>query len=594
MVAMRWPVAPWTAGFIGAAGAFALSVFYLAFVIFDASGGDGSTTPPPGGGEATATPAEPANGEDSTILYEGSPPDALLLPDMRPASAGEQADLRFGPPGTGPGIPTGYYVPVVAQWTAIDALTAQQLEALLAGTATDWSEVEGLPGAVSYFEVEGSPAADMVREIAPGATPDQTFADYDALLDALTPDSGALAFIPLERLHISVSAVGIDGVDIARGYGDSGAWPFVVNTSVEALTERGEEMLQFLQANAALEPPTVTTVVATGDILPVRCSLARIEASGDWASPFRGEMGEYLRSADLSLGSWDAGVHDLYDHYRCVESLNLSTPPQALEALVYAEFDAVTIASNHVFDCGTGGLWCEETFLATMQHLDEYGIPHVGGGRNLEEAFEPLIFERNGITFGILAYDDIQAMHLQATEDSPGTAPMDDDYSAELAAGYSSMAFDAPVETLGVERITQRISALKEEVDFVIVLPQAGTEDTHDAALRSVKAHRAAADAGADLVAANQAHHVQAAEVWGDTFIGYALGNFVYDQVHSPEHTQCYLVEASFWEDRLAAIRLIPCQIEDMYRPLFVDRQTELKILGDVYGAAARIPDHVE
>ncbi len=595
---MRSPIAPWTVGFIGAAVAVLAALVYLVFVIADVTGGGSNDVPLPGGGGDSGEPS-PTPGEENgdtpggeEVLFEGEVPESLNLPNMRQAADDESADLRFARTGGDDGLATGYYVPVVAQWTAIDELTSDQLAAALSGGATNWSELGGLDGPINVYAVEDSAGLEIAGEFAGGVTPDQTFQDYEELVGALEPDSGAVALIPLEELHVSVSAVTVDGVDLARGYGDPAGWPLVERVSVEPLTDRGEEALAMLDANGP-EAPEVTSVVLTGDILPVRCSLQRIEQSGDWASPFRGEMADYIGSADLAIGSWDAGVHDIYDHHRCHEHVNLSTPPEALEMIHHAGFDGVTIASNHVFDCGTGGLWCEETFLATLDHFEEAGIPTVGGGRNLEEAFEPLIFERNGLTFGFLGYDDIQAMHLGATEDEPGTAPMDDDYSAELAEGYSSMAFDAPVETLGTDRITERVAALKEEVDFVITLPQSGTEDTHDAALRSVKAHRAVADVGADVVAANQAHHVQAAEAWDDTFIAYALGNFVYDQRHTPEHYQCYLVEASFWEDRLAAVKLIPCQIEDMHRPLFVDDQTRLKILNDVYSAAARIPAEV-
>jgi poly-gamma-glutamate synthesis protein (capsule biosynthesis protein) len=143
---------------------------------------------------------------------------------------------------------------------------------------------------------------------------------------------------------------------------------------------------------------------------------------------------------------------------------------------------------------------------------------------------------------------------------------------------------------LGVENLTRRIREVKEEVDFLVVMFNSGTEDTHDPSPRSIKALRAAAEAGADLVIGNQAHHVQAAEVHEGVFVAYALGNFIYDQVHTPEHSQCYLVEASLWADRVATTRLLPCEIELQYRPLFAGGETRAKILGDIFGAAERLP----
>ena len=83
---------------------------------------------------------------------------------------------------------------------------------------------------------------------------------------------------------------------------------------------------------------------------------------------------------------------------------------------------------------------------------------------------------------------------------------------------------------------------------------------------------------------------VQAAEVRGDAFIAYALGNFVFDQRWTPEHTQGYLLEATFWGKQLANVRLVPYQIADQYRPEFVTGATRAKILRDVFEAAKGLP----
>jgi len=124
----------------------------------------------------------------------------------------------------------------------------------------------------------------------------------------------------------------------------------------------------------------------------------------------------------------------------------------------------------------------------------------------------------------------------------------------------------------------------------VIVQVQSGTEDTHAPSPRSIKALRAAADAGADLVVGNQAHWVQAIEVRNDRFVAYALGNFIFDQTHTPEHTQGYLLAATFHDKRLATVRMVPYQIENKYKPAFVTGATRAKVLGDVIDASGDLP----
>ncbi|HEY4670406.1 MAG TPA: CapA family protein, partial [Tepidiformaceae bacterium] len=123
------------------------------------------------------------------------------------------------------------------------------------------------------------------------------------------------------------------------------------------------------------------------------------------------------------------------------------------------------------------------------------------------------------------------------------------------------------------------------QVDVVILQVQTGTEDTHDPSPRSIKALRAAAEAGADLIVGNQAHHVQAIEAHGGSFISYALGNFIFDQRHTVEHEQGYVLEATFWGPKLVNVKMLPYRIIDQHRPTFVTGAERSKILGDVFGA---------
>lgn len=58
--------------------------------------------------------------------------------------------------------------------------------------------------------------------------------------------------------------------------------------------------------------------------------------------------------------------------------------------------DIVTVANNHALDYGTDAL------LDTCDTLDSAGILHVGAGKNLEEAKQPQIIEKNGKKIGFL------------------------------------------------------------------------------------------------------------------------------------------------------------------------------------------------
>ncbi|MGH2631867.1 MAG: CapA family protein, partial [Tepidiformaceae bacterium] len=273
----------------------------------------------------------------------------------------------------------------------------------------------------------------------------------------------------------------------------------------------------------------------------------------------------------------------------------LSSPPQVMAALTLAGIDEVTVATNHIFDCGESACGTR-AFLQTLDLLHGAGITTVGGGKNLTEALAPAIFEIGGVKFGVLGFDDIAAEDLEANNDpakpesQPGTAPLDDSYADEKASLPQEPAFYKPASMLHVTQMQSTIQKLKTQVDVVIVQVQSGFEDTHDASPRSIKGLRAAVDAGADIVVGNQGHSVQPMEVRGNAFIAYALGNFIYDQQHTVDETQGYLLEATFWGKKLAAVKLVPYQIADQYRPEFVTGDTRAKILGDVADGSAALP----
>ena len=590
----------------------AASLGALIGVVLDRSldGGDPASPPaaPPPTATATeaASPATPAARDTpaptptatptpASVRYSGELPPGLDGAGWAEAPAESATDLAFlsgGADGEGGGgdvyrIVRRWYVPVAAMGTGVDALTRTQLEDLSRGAITDWAQVGGIPGPVRAFAVAPAGGDGALAAFAPTA-PERTFATYAELRAAMTLDSGAWAFVPIEEVGAAVTAIAVSGVDLVRGRGDARDWPFADALTVVALTEAGRAAAEALAAAHSAPLPQPVTVIATGDILQSRCSLTQIQATGDWGAALRGPVGDYLASADLTLGSVDGSIQDVAEPLGCFPHVNLSSPPQVIEALTLAGFDEVTVATNHVFDCGAEPCGAV-AFLRTIELLEAAGIAVVGGGENLEAALAPAILTAGGTTFGVLGFDDVAAYALAAGPDWAGTAPLDDSYAEENASGEP--AFFRPASELGLDRFRARIAALAERADVVIVQVQTGTEDTHDPSPRSVKALRAAVAAGATLVVGNQAHHVQAVEPGAETFIAYALGNFIYDQTRLEGHMQGYLLEATFHGARLVNLRFVPYVIEDLYRPVFAEGEVRTKILTDVFEASMRLAE---
>lgn len=572
---------PWRAAFVAALLALAGSIAFLGYSIFAERQGESAAS--------AAAPVASSSPASHPVLIAGAPPADADLPGTALAPADAQPDLRIERVAFG-GIVHRYFVPVAAIGAGVDALSSDQLRDVASGKLTNWKDVGGVPGKVS-LAVAGPPDdQELELEFLAGTPAPKRYDTYDALRAAMAWDSGMLALVPLAEVRPGVIAVAVDGTDVARGRGNAATWPFVERFQLTAETARGREALPGIERSLAAQLPRITRVVATGDILQSRCSLTAIEATKDWAAALRSPVGEYLAAADLALGSLDGSITDFASPYGCVSTTNLTSPAQVIQALTLAGIDELTVATNHVFDCGQTGPCSDRAFLRTLQLVHDAGIKTVGGGKNLDEALAPAVFEVNGVRFGVLGFDDIAAEDLEATTTESGTAPLDDSYKDEQSALPREPAFYKPPEMLALTRFEAAISALKNQVDVVIVQVQTGFEDTHEASPRSIKALRAAAAAGADLVVGNQGHHVQPVEVIGDTWVSYALGNFIFDQVHTPDHTEGYLLEATFWDKRLANVRMVPYHIVGQYKPTFVDGATRAKILGDVMAGTALLP----
>ena len=227
------------------------------------------------------TPTATATAMAPKVRYSGELPGELIGWEGLEAAT-EGTDLTFlagdADDEEGYRLVRRYYVPVVAMGTGVDALTQTQVEDLVNGAITDWSEVGGIAGPVQAFAiVRGRGATVMPFEpVAPG----RAFTTYQELLAAMTLDSGAWAFVPIEEVGPTVTAVAVGGIDIVRGRGDAQGWGYVEAVTMQALTAEGRTTAEAIVAEHSAPLPEAVTVIATGDILQSRCSLTQIRATG--------------------------------------------------------------------------------------------------------------------------------------------------------------------------------------------------------------------------------------------------------------------------------------------------------------------------
>lgn len=200
--------------------------------------------------------------------------------------------------------------------------------------------------------------------------------------------------------------------------------------------------------------------------------------------------------------------------------------------LTAAPFEVVTLGNNHVFDYGT------DAFQNTLELLERENISHVGAGLSKEEAEKPLVKEVKGLKIAFVNFSEGEDM----TSAGPGPGVF----------GWE------------VDRVCEIVENIKGEVNAVIVVCHAGLEYIPFPPPYIAEAFHKVADAGADLVIGHHPHVPQGMEIYKGTPICYSLGNFVFFQKNNLKYRKLgYMVKASFSEEGIAGVRLIPYRIGD-------------------------------
>jgi len=278
-----------------------------------------------------------------------------------------------------------------------------------------------------------------------------------------------------------------------------------------------------------------TIIAFTGVIVPARCVQAEIDKRGS-ADYIYDEVRTILESADITVGTYNAVMSDQVEPVGCEHSWELVGSSVNADALQRAGFDVMSVATNHIMDCGKQS--CGTTaFFDTLFHLQRVGISPVGAGRNLSDAKKPVIVEVNGLRFGFVSLGEVNE-RVFANAVTPGIAE------------------------LTLENLKSAIAEAKESADVVIVLPHTGPEDYPEMTPQQNFWARHSVEAGANLVVINHSHIVQGYQWMGEVPVFYSLGNFVFDQVWERDHQQGMILLVTFEGEKIIDFELIPTVVD--------------------------------
>lgn len=277
--------------------------------------------------------------------------------------------------------------------------------------------------------------------------------------------------------------------------------------------------------------PPLITLVFTGQIVPARCVQAAIDERGNADYIYAGVL-DLLQPADLTIGALNATLSDVAPQTGCVETFVLVGSPDNADALARAGFDVISVATNHIKNCGFTSCG-DQAFIQTLDNLRRVGILPVGAGMNHAEALQPVVVEVKGVRFGFVSLGQIEPLAF-AGDDTPGIAILNED------------------------NLRAAIRAARAISDVVIALPHWGPEYSHHPNPSQLALAEVAAQAGADLIVGNHTHYIQAFGEVGGIPVFYGLGNFVFDQTQERERQQSLIVRVYFQGAEYLGYELFP------------------------------------
>ncbi len=194
--------------------------------------------------------------------------------------------------------------------------------------------------------------------------------------------------------------------------------------------------------------------------------------------------------------------------------------PDHLAALARAGVTAVSMAGNHIADCGAVGI------ADTVAELDRLGIAHAGAGADLIAAQRPAVMAVDGRRIVLLSFNCVGPEIAWATADRAGSA-----YVRIAAIDGGATRPQARLDAIDPASLADMQAMIRAQTGpdtlVVVALHKGVTHSPATLAPYERPLAQAAIDAGADVVAGHHAHIAQGIEFHRGRPIFHGLGNGV-------------------------------------------------------------------
>ena len=154
-----------------------------------------------------------------------------------------------------------------------------------------------------------------------------------------------------------------------------------------------QAVTQAAAAQSQIYPPGSTTSDPSTGKDGAGSSEATAGNHAGWDGLFAG-VADVFRQADYGFVNLETPVAPM--HSKGSKPFQFDAPIALLQSLKFSGVKIVSFANNHVFDQGHVG------FFESLDHLREQGLLFTGAGADAEQAWKPVIVEKNGIKVGWL------------------------------------------------------------------------------------------------------------------------------------------------------------------------------------------------
>jgi hypothetical protein len=267
-----------------------------------------------------------------------------------------------------------------------------------------------------------------------------------------------------------------------------------------------------------------TRLIFGGDVMLGRSCAAKIQNGTD---PFEG-IASLIRQASFAAANLECTISNLGG---TTNRYAFRAPPQSVQLLRRAGFDAMGLANNHALDFGTVALH------DSAAHLLREEIQPVGVETPARKAWDPSFF----------SLSDRKEIALFAISDVDPTS------SSQIAAA-SVRANLGPA-----------ITKARSHADLVVCFVHWGIENSEKITDEQRELARWLVDCGVDLVVGSHPHCVQRLDFYHGRPIAYSLGNLVFDGAPTvASWNRGALLEVGLNEGaKISSLSLIPVVLED-------------------------------